>query len=396
MSSHQASASMLGYLFQLHCGLFLLLSDDNERVSVCLEKYDDVAILDEKGSQKLYQLKLHTKQTGDLTNSSTDLWRTLKVWIDWYNSNPKLLADTKFTAITNATAPQASAAYKLRLGNHDRDITAAYSILKNIAETSENKAHKPYYDAFLSLAHEDAEQLLHNVFIIDKSGDIQSADELIKRNLKYAIEEKYISNLFERLIGWWLKKTEDALISDIPVFISQREVRSKILQIASEYRDDNLPIEEFDEASVPEIGEHNEKVFQAQLRLLKINTNRLRLATKNYYRAFTQRTIWVNDELAYISELDNYDSRLVAEWEHCFFQMEDELNRIDAVTEDRKQSMGIGLLAKVEDQDIRIREKVTDPFVMRGSYHILADDLRVGWHIDYKTLLDYSVPVREA
>jgi hypothetical protein len=374
---------MLGYLFQLHCGLYLLLSDENERVSVSLEKYDDVAIVDEKDNQSLYQLKLHTNQLGDLTDSSTDLWRTLKVWIDWYSSNLEQLVDTKFTIITNAKAPQASVANRLRVEN--REVTEAYNILKNIAETSTNKAHKQYYDAFLSMAQDKVEQLLNRIFVIDNSGDIQTTDNEIRNALKYSIESKYISNLFERLMGWWLKKAEDTLISDNS-FISQREVQSKIIQIASEYRDDNLPIENFDEDDIPALGEKIKKLFQTQLVVLSVSSNRLKLATKDYYRAFTQRTKWVNEELAYVDELDKYESRLFDEWEHCFAQMEDELGRISVATEANKKSMGINLLNKIEEKDIRIREKVSEPFVMRGSYHILADSLRVGWHTDYKTL----------
>jgi len=389
MFIHQASESMLGYLFQLHYALLLLLSDENERVSLCLEKYDDVAIVDEKGNLSLFQLKLHTKQIGDLTDSSTDLWRTLKIWVDWLKYNPEKLLDTKFTIITSANAPQSSAANKLHPEN--RNVSLAYNILKSAAETSTNKAHKDYYTAFLSITQQDAEQLLNNVFILDNSGNIEITENEIKRKLRYAIEPKYISNLFERIIGWWLKKSVNALVSESPVFISQREVQSRILQIASEYRDDNLPIEEFDETIVPKYEKSNEKLYQAQLRILQVSINRLKIATKNYYRAFTQRTKWVNDELAYIDELDKYESRLVNEWDQCFTQMEDELNRIGTTTEENKRSMGIVLLNKMEDKDIRIREKVSDPFVMRGSYHILADNMRVGWHVDFKTLLNYFV-----
>jgi hypothetical protein len=383
MVNHQASSSMLGYLFQLHCGLYLLISDVNERVSVCLEKYDDVSIVDEEGNQHLYQTKLHTKQVGNLTDSSTDLWRTLKVWIDWYVSNPEQLQDTKFTIITNASALEMSAASKLQIEN--RDIASAYKILKNIAETSKNSNHQQYYTALLSMSQEKAEQLLHRIFVISNGDDIQTTDSKIMDRLKYSTEPKYIPSLFERLVGWWLKKAEEILISENLVLISLREVQSKIVQIASEYKDDNLPIEDFNESSIQEY-ENNEKLFQTQLRALSISPNRLRLATKDYYRAFIQRTKWINEKLTYVDELDRYEGRLVEEWEHSFIQMEDELSRTKTVTEKIKQSKGINLLDKMEDKDIRIRNKISEPFVMRGSYHILADMVRIGWHIDYKTL----------
>lgn len=37
----------------------------------------------------------------------------------------------------------------------------------------------------------------------------------------------------------------------------------------------------------------------------------------------------------------------------------------------------------IEKRDIRIRPKCQEAFVMRGSYHILANQLRVGWHKDF-------------
>ena len=48
--------------------------------------------------------------------------------------------------------------------------------------------------------------------------------------------------------------------------------------------------------------------------------------------------------------------------------------------------------SEIEKKDIRIRPKCQEAFVMRGSYHMLANQLKVGWHIDFydrlKRLLD--------
>lgn len=53
----------------------------------------------------------------------------------------------------------------------------------------------------------------------------------------------------------------------------------------------------------------------------------------------------------------------------------------------KKVKAGKQLLTKMEEKDIRIREKCQAPFVMRGSYHILADQRKVGWHIDFEERL---------
>ena len=43
VANHQASAQMLGYLYQVRCALDILLSDANEQLSICIEKFDDIA-----------------------------------------------------------------------------------------------------------------------------------------------------------------------------------------------------------------------------------------------------------------------------------------------------------------------------------------------------------------
>ena len=70
--------------------------------------------------------------------------------------------------------------------------------------------------------------------------------------------------------------------------------------------------------------------------------------------------------------------------------MEDDLDK--CAEENEKIRKGRSLFSNIENKDIRIRPKCQDAFVMRGSYHMLANQLKVGWHIDFydrlKKLLD--------
>ena len=73
MSSHQASEQMIGYLYQIHYALKLLLENDNPDYQISFEKFDDVAFDKDGQPIQLIQLKHHVKHQGNLTNSSTDL-----------------------------------------------------------------------------------------------------------------------------------------------------------------------------------------------------------------------------------------------------------------------------------------------------------------------------------
>jgi hypothetical protein len=390
MSSHQASEQMIGYLYQARYALYLLLSNDDEQSEISIEKFDDVSFGNGDTPEIMIQLKHHVKAYGDLNNASTDIWRTLKVWIDAIEKQPDLLSKTKFVIITTASTPEGTAAYYLKTESEKRNSLLAYSILKKVAEESQNKSHQSYYKVFTSMPESQIRQLLDRIYILDKSSNIVDVESKIKKAIRYSSLPQYIDKICERLEGWWYKKTIEALCSETPIFLSQSQVRSHIVSVGFEYAPDNLPIDvdEFETLEL-DVLSSNDQVFYEQLRIICLGSKRLKMAVRDYYRAFKQRANWVREELLYTNELDKYEKRLIDEWEHSFYAMQDDLSDYgDQITEDIKVSNAKKLYREIEEKDIRIRDRCSDAFVMRGSYHILANQLRVGWHIDFHKRLE--------
>ncbi|WP_394884765.1 ABC-three component system protein [Clostridium butyricum] len=385
MADHQASEQMLGYLYQVRYALNLLLKNDDEQAQVCIEKFDDISFNDDHDvTKELIQLKHHTKHYGDLTDSSTDIWRTLKVWIDEIKKTPELLHTTKFTIITTASAPNGTAAYYLK-DTTNRNFSEAYEILKRVSQSSKNKTHVSYYKAFEILDESMAKELLKNTFVVDGSNNIIDVENELKREIRYSCLPIYQDLIYERLEGWWFKKSIEALCSDVPVYASQSQVRSYIVSLSNQYTVDNLPIDidDFDDDELEKMLIDN-KIFYEQLKLIGIKNGRLKIALRDYYRAFKQRSNWVRNDLLYVNELEDYEKKLIDEWQHCFYAMQDELEEYgDEFEENIKVRNGKELFSQIEQKDIRIRSKCSDAFVMRGSYHILSNQLKVGWHIDF-------------
>lgn len=392
MSTHQAVEQMLGYLYQVRYALFLLLDNDDEQTQISIEKFDDIAFSNDGDvPEMMLQLKHHTKSYGNLTDASTDIWRTIKVWIDFVKSDPSFLTSTKFLILTTAKAPEGTAANYLKpqSGVMDRDEKRAYNILKNVATTSTNVAHKKYYSEFISLGDEVAKKLVSSIYIIDGSSNIIDVRDDIIKIIRYGSLPKFEQKIFERLEGWWWDKCIEYLLSDKLVFVSQKQIRSIISSIRDEYTEDNLPInvpflDEIEIKSLPE----NKRIFYEQLQLICLSNNRIKVAIRDYYRAFEQRANWVREDLLYINELGEYEERLLDEWQRLFFEMEEELDEYgELIEEKQKQKYGRSLFNRMQNIDIRIRPRCSDPFVMRGSYHILANRLLAGWHIDFDTRL---------
>lgn len=383
MPNHQASEQMLGYLYQVRYALALLLENDNSDCQISIEKFDDVAFSKDDIPIQLIQLKHHIQHQGNLADASTDMWRTIKVWLDAISETPDILDGTNFLIITTATAPIDSAAFLLKKDSN-RNPDTAYEKLKTVCFSSVNQAHQRYYDAFREAGEDTVKQLIRQIYIIDCASNIIDVEKDILKHIRYSCIPKHQKMIYERLEGWWFKKAIDALCCDTPVFVNQNQVRSFIVSVSQEYADDNLPIDILDIDDLQEDNfSANEKIFHEQLKLICLGNHRMQLALRDYYRAFRQRASWVRNDLLYVNELEQYEQRLIDEWEHAFAAMEETLSETNNATEGEKAKEGRQLFSDIEKRDIRIRPKCQEAFIMRGSYHILANQLKIGWHVDF-------------
>lgn len=192
MSSHQATEQMLGYLYQVQYALDLLLSNENSSYQISIEKFDDVAFEKDGRPMQLIQLKHHVKQRGNLTDGSADLWRTIKVWIDFLSQKPKLIGNTEFFIITTAIAPENSIAWCLKHKNIN--IEKVYKKMFDICKESTNDANRKFYNAFLEADAEILYDLIKHIRIIDGASNIKNLESKIKKQIRYSslpkLEEK--------------------------------------------------------------------------------------------------------------------------------------------------------------------------------------------------------------
>ncbi|MBW2631900.1 MAG: hypothetical protein JRC90_09095, partial [Deltaproteobacteria bacterium] len=108
-----------------------------------------------------------------------------------------------------------------------------------------------------------------------------------------------------------------------------------------------------------------------------------------YYRAFEQRSRWQRQELLFVGDLAVYEKTLIEEWELIFAGIEDKVGSDAAEEVKRSAAQEVLSWAEVGPVKARIKPGVTDSFITRGSLHILANDLRVGWHPEFKERLQH-------
>lgn len=386
MANHDAPGQMAGYLYQVLSALLLILDSKDDSSRLCIERFDDIAFLETERPKEMIQVKHQINARGRLTDSSVDFWRSINSWCDSIETYNIDIGSTKFVIITTAAAPSDSVSAYLREDAQERDVKKAYEQIL-VAANGKQETTKKFRKKFLSFSEEKRKQLISNIYIYDESVQIENFTNELKYRIRWGTLPQFEDLICEQLEGWWLQKAVQFLVSKEAVYIEQKQVQSKIYEISSSYYENSLPIT-VDSMIFPSEEElealgTDTQVFIEQLKLIVLSNERIKRAIRDYYHAYRQRAKWVREDLLYIDELESYETRLVDEWQRLFEISKENLLEYDNVGETLKTRAGKELYNNIENLDLYIRERVTQPFIMRGTYHELANRLQVGWHIDF-------------
>ena len=388
--THSAAQSAAGYLYQarlaLVCALRYCYRDSG--IEIAVERIDDVSFEVDGHPLEILQVKHHLEKRGDLTDRSVDLWKTLRVWSNRAKSDPSLPRRTRFALVTTASAPSGSAASLLRpseLNCPRRDPLLAEEILFSACTNSTNKALRDAHIAFLELTSELRKQLIAAIDILDATPRIADLEDLIEESIRMIGPREKISHAREQLEGWWWPRLCREFQAETPGTIPVIEIERKLDDIRESMKRDALPLDMgYIDPPDHELDALDEMRFVRQLNSVGIGGDRLHYAKRDFYRASTQRSEWARKKLLLDSEVGRFDSLLIEEWEPRFAQMCDGL--AEDVHELALREVGRDLYSWVESEARFPLREVSSRFLNVGSYQILADDLRVGWHRDYRSL----------
>lgn len=382
-----AGEQSLGYLYQSRLALLRLL-ELPEDIAVFLEKDDDLDFVDSDGGKSLASLK-HKADGDHLTDLSTDFWKSVRIWLARYKRDGRSGSNLRFFLFTTSTVADTSFLKGFLPANAD-----AGDETKTLAEQADEALSRSKSDLIGGIADEfneltptEKQDFLARILILDSSPRIEDIPEAIKDRHMRSIRREHRIAVFERLEGWWHDEVIQQLTGSKDEGIFGYEVSDKLSALAEEYKLDNLPITFRGKEPAGEIDtESDPRTFVVQLREIGITSSRIRNAILDYYRAFEQRSQWVRENLLVSGEIESYEERLVDEWKRFRDVVFEELD--DNSAEHVLQQAGKELyrwadLQSGNIESLRIRTRVTEPYVTRGSFHILADatpEPRVYWH----------------
>lgn len=384
---YSAGEQGLGYIYQARLGLLQLLQLP-EDTAVYLEKDDDLDFIDGDGGKSLASLK-HKADGNRLANLSTDFWKSVNIWLARYKRDGRAASNLRFFLFTTGTVSTDSFLARLlpdqpvASGNAGTLIELANAALAE----STSKLIAPIATTYNELSDPEKQDFLERIVILDGSPRIDDIPSIIRDKHMRSIRREHREFVFERLEGWWTDAVIKQLTGARTEGLFGYEVSDKLSNFAEEYKTDNLPITFRGREPTEEIDiEADPRLFVAQLREIGISSSRIRSAILDYYRAFEQRSAWARENLLVSGEVEEYEDRLTDEWNRYKDVVFETLS--DDSAEDSLREAGATLYnwAQFETgkiESLRIRARVTEPFVLRGSFHILADSTptpRVYWH----------------
>lgn len=384
---YSAAEQGLGYIYQARLALLHLLQL-SEDTAVFLEKDDDLDFIHGDGGKSLASLK--HKAVGDrLTDLSTDFWKSVNIWLARYKRDGRAASNLRFFLFTTGTVSTDSFLARLI---PDRpvasgDVATLTELADGALAESTSQRIAPIATAFNDLNDPEKQDFLERILILDGRPRIGDIPSIIRDKHMRSIRREHREFVFERLEGWWTDAVIKQLTGARKEGIFGYEVSDKLSSFAEEYKTDNLPITFRGKKPSEEIDtEADPRLFVAQLREIGLSSSRIRSAILDYYRAFEQRSSWARENLLVSGEVEEYEDRLADEWnrykdvafENLTDDSADEIFREAGATLYNWAEFETG---KIES--LRIRARVTEPYVLRGSFHILADAMprpRVYWH----------------
>jgi hypothetical protein len=390
-----AGEQSLGYSYQSRFALLRLLKLP-EDTAVLIEKDDDLDFLDDRGRKTLASLK--HKAAGDrLTNLSTDFWKSVRIWLARYNRDGRINCSLRFFLFTTGTVsdssflqnfvPSTNGAAKeptQKAATDDTEPTSLRVLADEVLSDSESTLILPIKADFNDLSEDEKEDFLSRITIFDNSPRIEDVPQMIIDQHMRTIRREFRQAVYERLEGWWNDQVIRLMTGNRTSEIFGQEVSDKLSSISDQYKTDNLPIDFRGKTPEGEIDPDNDpRLFVAQLREIQISPNRIQSAILDYYRAFEQRSSWARENVLVEGEVEEYEERLVNEWgryRDVIFESLDEHSAEDVVLNAGKE---LYKWAELNTDHLRIRERVSEPYVVRGNFHILANmkpTPKVYWH----------------
>jgi len=354
--------------------------------SVSIEHLDDIATHADAGD--IVEQDKSGLAHNPVTDRSPELWKTLANWVRAIRGGA-LREDTRFLLYV-AQDHHGEIVDRIHAVTNKADADALVVELRGkfwgMAPKYAAKAKLPeglaeHVNEVFS-ASDDVLALLFTQLTLE-NGSGAPNDDLATLPGMASISQEKKDDVLKQLLGW-VKKTIDKRIeqSRAPI-ITWDEFHKAFVAAAKKLdRAENVLVATPAEISQPEVELHlRERTYVRQLEAVKCDDTDLVRAVNDFLRSAVDRTTWSERGDVLEGSFSEFEDGLERAWRNQKTRVE--IEQKAAAEEDR----GRLLFANCSGLQMRLEGKDVPGYFVPGSFHTLADALRVGWHPRYREVL---------
>jgi hypothetical protein len=387
LSHHSAAGTNAGFSYQFERALCWLAQSPAGSI-IGVETEDDVAVSGADSSKLLEQDKHSVRAAAEpFGNRSKDLWNTLAIWIEALDTKEVVADTTTFLMVTNKVLPECIA-QQIGRATSTTQITACVAALEAAAKKPP-KQIAPLMERVLR--HESRTSLLKLISRCELAdGSLATAGPALRKETigHLQLPESCLAiadSIVDELLGWlhktalakWQQKQpawiqRDHFVNQLHAVIGLRK-----RQIARERAEHLIPVTE------DTLGQEKGSVFVKQLHLVTDDDSIVDNAIREFIRCNIEKSRLSTEGNITDDDWKAFEVALLSRWE----KIRARLIRMKKAAPE--EDVGFEIFTDTtEDHREQLAGSDTEQvYLTSGTYHRLADMIRIGWHPRFKQLM---------
>lgn len=384
-----AAGQALGYSLQ-YTRLTAMLLEAAEGSRCSLEVLDDGAEQTTAGKTKLGQSK-SALTTNPVADRAIPLWKTLFNWLELAKRGIVAPSKTVFELYVSrpVDGPLVRAFHDSRSREEARlAMEEARKELWGKAYADNKKAAlskglRRYAKPVIEADEDILLPIIINLRLVCGSGSPQADIEATIR--RDPVSAARVSDIADKMCGWVKRQVDERLEKDLPAVILRDDFHREYVSYVRRV-DRDLILKSM--ARNPTDAEKQERLpdtFVQQLGLIDLGFDDKLEAVSDFLRACWDRTLWSKAGDVHEDSFEELDNNLNRVWTNH--------RRVTEVEAASKAEVERGQLlhARCMLHEAKVQGMEPPSHFICGCFHRLADERDIGWHPDYRNLIDKAI-----
>lgn len=389
LTNHSAPGVSASFIYQFERALYwLAMSPAGSSIGV--ETDDDVAVRGADKSLVLEQDKHSIREGAEpFGDRSKDLWNTLAIWIEALETG-EVADTTRFLMVTNKVLPECIA-QQIGRAESEEEITACVAALEAAAKTPPQHIASHIERVLCPGSRTNLRKLISRCNLADAS-QATTGMELRKKTLaQLQLPEWCLTgadSIADELLGWLHKQALVAWQLNQPAWIQRDHFVNQLhavidrrkRQIVRERAENLIPVTE------DKVGQEKGRPFVKQLHLVTDDDDIVDRAIREFIRCNIEKSRLSVEGNVTDDDWTAFEAALLSRWDKIRARV------IRMKQAAPKEDIGFEIFTETTEAH---REKLAGSdteqvYLTSGTYHRLADMVRVGWHPQFDELMKTS------